>query len=164
MCLLSARIAERSMVERYMVVKVFPCKGRLLDRAQKWANVCLLRGLCLLAHHIWRSFGILIGLWVFFIFLTSLGLELRNSQSGSCKGRLLDRAQKWANVCLLRGLCLLAFFLSTSFLGYSPHHIWRSFGILIGLWVFFIFLTSLGLELRNSQPSSFPRVFSLPRL
>ncbi|KAJ5486803.1 hypothetical protein N7530_001103, partial [Penicillium desertorum] len=37
---------------------------------------------------------------------------------------------------------------------YSPHHIWRSFGILIGLWVFFIFLTSLGLELRNSQSGS----------
>ncbi|KAI2709365.1 hypothetical protein DTO039G3_53 [Penicillium roqueforti] len=34
-------------------------------------------------HHIWRSFGILIGFWFFFIFLTSCGLELRNSQSGS---------------------------------------------------------------------------------
>ncbi|KAJ5101248.1 hypothetical protein NUU61_003470 [Penicillium alfredii] len=33
--------------------------------------------------HIWRSFGILVGLWVFFIFLTSVGFELRNSQSGS---------------------------------------------------------------------------------
>lgn len=33
--------------------------------------------------HIWRSFGIIVGFWVFFIFLTSLGLELRNSQSGS---------------------------------------------------------------------------------
>lgn len=34
-------------------------------------------------HHIWRSFGILVGMWLFFIFLTSLGFELRNSQSGS---------------------------------------------------------------------------------
>jgi hypothetical protein len=34
-------------------------------------------------HHIWRSFGILAGFWIFFIFLTSAGLELRNSQSGS---------------------------------------------------------------------------------
>lgn len=33
--------------------------------------------------HIWRSFGVLVGFWVFFIFLTSLGFELRNSQSGS---------------------------------------------------------------------------------
>ncbi|KAJ6023722.1 hypothetical protein N7540_004519 [Penicillium herquei] len=34
-------------------------------------------------HHIWRSFGILIGFWIFFIVTTSLGFELRNSQSGS---------------------------------------------------------------------------------
>ncbi|KAJ5771410.1 uncharacterized protein N7511_003461 [Penicillium nucicola] len=34
-------------------------------------------------HHVWRSFGILAGFWIFFIFLTSVGLELRNSQSGS---------------------------------------------------------------------------------
>ncbi|KAJ6075741.1 hypothetical protein N7499_007722 [Penicillium canescens] len=34
-------------------------------------------------HHIWRSFGILAGFWIFFIFLTSAGLELRNNQSGS---------------------------------------------------------------------------------
>lgn len=34
-------------------------------------------------HHIWRSFGIIIGFWIFFICLTSFGLELRNSQSGS---------------------------------------------------------------------------------
>ncbi|KXG48510.1 CDR ABC transporter [Penicillium griseofulvum] len=34
-------------------------------------------------HHIWRSFGVLIGCWIFFIFVTSFGLELRNSQSGS---------------------------------------------------------------------------------
>lgn len=35
------------------------------------------------AGHIWRSFGILIGFWIFFIGLTALGLELRNKQSGS---------------------------------------------------------------------------------
>lgn len=34
-------------------------------------------------HHIWRSFGIIIGFWVFFICLTSFGLELRNTNSGS---------------------------------------------------------------------------------
>jgi ATP-binding cassette subfamily G (WHITE) protein 2 (SNQ2) len=34
-------------------------------------------------NHIWRSFGIIVGFWIFFVFLTSLGLELRNSQSGS---------------------------------------------------------------------------------
>jgi hypothetical protein len=34
-------------------------------------------------HHIWRSFGIIVGFWIFFIVLTSLGLELRNSKSGS---------------------------------------------------------------------------------
>ncbi|OKL61090.1 hypothetical protein UA08_03286 [Talaromyces atroroseus] len=34
-------------------------------------------------HHIWRSFGVIVGMWFFFIFLTSVGFELRNSQSGS---------------------------------------------------------------------------------
>lgn len=34
-------------------------------------------------HHIWRSFGIIVGFWAFFIFLTAVGFELRNSQSGS---------------------------------------------------------------------------------
>lgn len=34
-------------------------------------------------HHIWRSFGVIVGFWAFFIALTSLGFELRNSQSGS---------------------------------------------------------------------------------
>ncbi|KAJ5835346.1 hypothetical protein N7447_001372 [Penicillium robsamsonii] len=34
-------------------------------------------------HHIWRTFGILMGFWIFFIFMTSFGLEFRNSQSGS---------------------------------------------------------------------------------
>lgn len=37
---------------------------------------------------------------------------------------------------------------------YSPGHIWRSFGILIGFWIFFIGLTALGLELRNTQSGS----------
>jgi ATP-binding cassette subfamily G (WHITE) protein 2 (SNQ2) len=34
-------------------------------------------------HHIWRSFGVIVGFWAFFIFLTALGLELLNSQGGS---------------------------------------------------------------------------------
>lgn len=34
-------------------------------------------------HHIWRSFGIIIGFWIFFIGLTSLGFEWKNSQTGS---------------------------------------------------------------------------------
>lgn len=34
-------------------------------------------------HHIWRSFGVIAGMWIFFIFLTSVGFELRNSNSGS---------------------------------------------------------------------------------
>ncbi|KAJ5151568.1 hypothetical protein N7492_009863 [Penicillium capsulatum] len=34
-------------------------------------------------HHIWRSFGVIVGFWIFFIGLTSLGFELRNNQSGS---------------------------------------------------------------------------------
>ncbi|KGO74104.1 CDR ABC transporter [Penicillium italicum] len=34
-------------------------------------------------HHIWRSFGIVVGFWIFFICLTSFGLEFRNRQSGS---------------------------------------------------------------------------------
>ncbi|KAJ5537442.1 hypothetical protein N7513_010628 [Penicillium frequentans] len=33
--------------------------------------------------HIWRSFGVIVGFWFFFIFLTSVGFELVNSQSGS---------------------------------------------------------------------------------
>ncbi|KAL4778651.1 ABC-2 type transporter-domain-containing protein [Aspergillus varians] len=33
--------------------------------------------------HIWRSFGVIVGFWIFFIFLTALGFELRNDQSGS---------------------------------------------------------------------------------
>lgn len=34
-------------------------------------------------HHIWRSFGILIGFWITFIIVTSLGFEFRNNHSGS---------------------------------------------------------------------------------
>ncbi|KAF7718846.1 ABC-2 type transporter / CDR ABC transporter family protein [Penicillium ucsense] len=37
---------------------------------------------------------------------------------------------------------------------YSPHHIWRSFGVIIGFWLFFIGLTSLGFELKNSRSGS----------
>jgi hypothetical protein len=37
---------------------------------------------------------------------------------------------------------------------YSVYHIWRSFGIIVGFWAFFIFLTSVGFELRNSQGGS----------
>ncbi|KAE8311860.1 ABC-2 type transporter-domain-containing protein [Aspergillus transmontanensis] len=33
--------------------------------------------------HIWRSFGVIIGMWAFFIFLTSVGFEKLNSQGGS---------------------------------------------------------------------------------
>ncbi|EYE92883.1 putative ABC multidrug transporter [Aspergillus ruber CBS 135680] len=37
---------------------------------------------------------------------------------------------------------------------YSVHHIWRSFGILVGFWAFFIFVTALGFELRDKQGGS----------
>lgn len=37
---------------------------------------------------------------------------------------------------------------------YSPGHIWRSFGVIVGFWIFFICLTSLGFELRNNQGGS----------
>ncbi|KAL4932505.1 putative ABC multidrug transporter [Aspergillus undulatus] len=33
--------------------------------------------------HIWRSFGVIVGFWAFFIFLSTVGFEMRNSQSGS---------------------------------------------------------------------------------
>ncbi|CRG90900.1 ABC multidrug transporter, putative [Talaromyces islandicus] len=35
------------------------------------------------SHHIWRSFGVIVGMWIFFIFLTSIGFELKNTHSGS---------------------------------------------------------------------------------
>lgn len=33
--------------------------------------------------HIWRSFGVIVGFWAFFIFVTAMGFEFQNSQSGS---------------------------------------------------------------------------------
>ncbi|KAF9888262.1 hypothetical protein FE257_008831 [Aspergillus nanangensis] len=37
---------------------------------------------------------------------------------------------------------------------YSYHHIWRSFGVIMGLWAFFIFLSCVGFELVNSGGGS----------
>ncbi|KAL4804144.1 ABC-2 type transporter-domain-containing protein [Aspergillus unguis] len=37
---------------------------------------------------------------------------------------------------------------------YSKGHIWRSFGVIIGMWTFFIFLTAVGFEKLNSQAGS----------
>lgn len=37
---------------------------------------------------------------------------------------------------------------------YSYHHIWRSFGVIMGFWVFFIFLSCVGFELVNSGGGS----------
>jgi ABC-type multidrug transport system, ATPase component len=37
---------------------------------------------------------------------------------------------------------------------YSRYHIWRGFGIIIGFWAFFLFLTSLGFELNDTQGGS----------
>lgn len=37
---------------------------------------------------------------------------------------------------------------------YSRHHIWRGFGVLIGFWIFFLFLTALGFELHDSNGGS----------
>lgn len=37
---------------------------------------------------------------------------------------------------------------------YSVHHIWRGFGIIVGFWAFFIFLTALGFEMHNSHGGS----------
>ncbi|KAJ6151805.1 hypothetical protein N7470_006933 [Penicillium chermesinum] len=34
-------------------------------------------------HHIWRSFGVIVGFWIFFIALTAIGFELGNKQNGS---------------------------------------------------------------------------------
>ncbi|MBE3046545.1 hypothetical protein IMZ48_29255 [Candidatus Bathyarchaeota archaeon] len=45
--------------------------------------------------HIWRGFGVLMGLWVFFTAATSLAFELRNSNSGS--STLLYRRPGWGN-------------------------------------------------------------------
>lgn len=48
--------------------------------------------------HIWRSFGVIVGFWLFFILLTSMSFELLNSQSGSSvllykRGREKKRAK-----------------------------------------------------------------------
>ncbi|KAL5049175.1 hypothetical protein BDW71DRAFT_217786 [Aspergillus fruticulosus] len=37
---------------------------------------------------------------------------------------------------------------------YSSGHIWRSFGVIVGFWAFFIFLTAVGFEKLNSQGGS----------
>ncbi|KAA8642482.1 hypothetical protein EYZ11_001053 [Aspergillus tanneri] len=34
-------------------------------------------------HHIWRSFGVIVGMWIFYIALTAVGFEMKNSQGGS---------------------------------------------------------------------------------
>lgn len=38
--------------------------------------------------------------------------------------------------------------------GFSVGHIWRGFGVIIGFWIFFISLTALGFELKNSHGGS----------
>ncbi|KAF7561005.1 hypothetical protein G7046_g3143 [Stylonectria norvegica] len=37
---------------------------------------------------------------------------------------------------------------------YSVGHIWRGFGVIVGMWIFFIGVTSLGFELRNNHGDS----------
>lgn len=37
---------------------------------------------------------------------------------------------------------------------YSEGHIWRSFGVIVGMWAFYICLTAVGFEMRNSQAGS----------
>ncbi|KAJ9214471.1 hypothetical protein DTO166G4_3875 [Paecilomyces variotii] len=37
---------------------------------------------------------------------------------------------------------------------YSRHHIWRGFGVMIGFWAFFLFVTALGFELHDSKGGS----------
>ncbi|KAL4799196.1 ABC-2 type transporter-domain-containing protein [Aspergillus venezuelensis] len=37
---------------------------------------------------------------------------------------------------------------------YSKGHIWRSFGVIVGFWVFFIVLSAIGFEMRNSSGGS----------
>ena len=52
-------------------------------------------------HHIWRSFGVIMGMWVFYIFLTSIGLEFINSGGGSSvllyKRNLVSKNKKAAD-------------------------------------------------------------------
>lgn len=35
------------------------------------------------AGHIWRGFGVIVGFWIFFVALTALGLEMKDSHGGS---------------------------------------------------------------------------------
>ncbi|CAK7222792.1 hypothetical protein SEUCBS140593_005023 [Sporothrix eucalyptigena] len=37
---------------------------------------------------------------------------------------------------------------------YSPGHIWRGFGVILGFWVFFIAVTAMGFEFRNNHGGS----------
>lgn len=42
---------------------------------------------------------------------------------------------------------------------YAAGHLWRGIGVVIGLWTFFICLTSLGFELKSSSAQSSVRLF-----
>ncbi|KAL3447762.1 ABC-2 type transporter-domain-containing protein [Aspergillus insuetus] len=42
---------------------------------------------------------------------------------------------------------------------YSIHHVWRGFGVVVGMWFFFAFLTAVGFERLRSQGSSSYLVF-----
>ncbi|KAJ5357977.1 hypothetical protein N7541_005135 [Penicillium brevicompactum] len=42
---------------------------------------------------------------------------------------------------------------------YSIHHIWRGFGVVVGMWLFFAFLTAVGFERLRSQGTSSYLVF-----
>ncbi|KAL4789312.1 P-loop containing nucleoside triphosphate hydrolase protein [Aspergillus venezuelensis] len=43
---------------------------------------------------------------------------------------------------------------------YSIHHVWRGFGVVVGMWFFFAFLTAVGFERLRSQGDSSYLVFS----
>lgn len=43
--------------------------------------------------------------------------------------------------------------------GFSPGHIWRGFGVIIGFWVFFICVTALAFELRKTSGESSTLLF-----
>ncbi|KAL5339346.1 ABC-2 type transporter-domain-containing protein [Aspergillus crustosus] len=43
--------------------------------------------------------------------------------------------------------------------GYSIHHVWRGFGVVVGMWFFFAFLTAVGFERLRSQGTSSYLVF-----
>ena len=38
--------------------------------------------------------------------------------------------------------------------GYAVGHLWRGFGVIVGLWIFFLGVTALGFELKNSDGGS----------